>query len=137
REALRTALALGQRPVPIFGTTSADVPDSERYADDLFDKVLTAYSLPSTRVAVLQDWLKGRRGEVDDINGVVVREQRRLGGTVPVNEHLVALAHRIEAGDLRPEPSNAGLLLAGAAGTAGAAGLAGAAGTVGAAGAGP
>jgi 2-dehydropantoate 2-reductase len=117
REALRTASALGQRPVPIFGKTSAEVPESEHYAVELFDTVLTAYSLPTTRVAVLQDWMKGRRGEVEDINGVVVREQRRLGGAAPVNEHLVALAHHIEAGGLRPEPGNAGLLITGAART--------------------
>ena len=38
---------------------------------------------------MLQDWLKERRAEVDDINGLVVREQLRLGGEAPVNARLV------------------------------------------------
>jgi 2-dehydropantoate 2-reductase len=74
--------------------------------------VLTGWTRPNTRVTVLQDWMKDRRAEVDDINGLVVREQARLGGTAPINAALVAIAHRIESGELRADPSNAGLLTA-------------------------
>ena len=59
---------------------------------------------------MLQDWDKGRRAEVDDINGLVVREQARLGGAVPVNAGLVEIAHRIERGELAADVSNADLL---------------------------
>jgi 2-dehydropantoate 2-reductase len=61
-------------------------------------------------VAVLQDWMKGRRGEVDEINGLVAREQRRLGGEAPINQKLVEIAMKIEAGALKADPSNADLL---------------------------
>jgi 2-dehydropantoate 2-reductase len=54
--------------------------------------------------------MKGRRGEVDDINGLVAREQRRLGGSAPINEKLVEIAMRIESGALKADPSNADLL---------------------------
>jgi 2-dehydropantoate 2-reductase len=57
------------------------------------------------------DWMKGRRGGVDDINGLVAREQRRLGGRVPVDDKLVEIATRIENGALTADPSNIGLLL--------------------------
>jgi 2-dehydropantoate 2-reductase len=59
---------------------------------------------PDTRVAVLQVWMKGRRGGVDDINGLVAREQRRLGGRAPVDEKLVEIATTIESGALIPNP---------------------------------
>jgi 2-dehydropantoate 2-reductase len=59
----------------------------------------------------LQDWMKGRRAEVDDINGLVAREQTRLGGRAPVNEKLVEIAMKIESGALKADPSNVGLLL--------------------------
>jgi 2-dehydropantoate 2-reductase len=62
-------------------------------------------------VAVLQDWMKGRRGEVDEINGLVVAQQRRLGGSAPVNEMLVDIAGRIESGELKPDRSNAELMV--------------------------
>jgi hypothetical protein len=93
-EAVRTALALGHRLVPIFGKSRVEVNDPEAYAKSLMDAVLSGWTLPDTRVAVPQDWMKGRRGEVDDINGLVAREQRRLGGRAPVNEKLVENSHK-------------------------------------------
>jgi 2-dehydropantoate 2-reductase len=55
--------------------------------------------------------MKGRRAEVNEINGLVVAEQQRLGGTAPVNARLVEIAHRIERGELKADPSNADMLV--------------------------
>jgi 2-dehydropantoate 2-reductase len=60
---------------------------------------------------MLQDWMKGRRAEGQEINGLVVAEQRRLGGSAPVNAMLLELAARIEAGDLEPGHANAELMV--------------------------
>lgn len=111
-EAVRTALASGRRLVPIFGMTEADIVDPDDYAVMLLDRVLTEYTLPSTRTTVLQDWMKGRRSEVSEINGLVVRTQAELGGAAPLNARVVDVALRIEAGDLRAAPENLELLLA-------------------------
>ena len=43
------------------------------------------------KCSMLQDLEKGRRTEIDAINGSIVREGRRLGVPTPVNEVLVAL----------------------------------------------
>ena len=110
REAIETALALGHQLVPIFGQPRVEENDTGQYATTLLDKVLNEFMLPQSRVTVLQDWMKGRRAEVDEINGLVVAEQKRLGGTAPVNERLVQIAHRIERGELKPDPSNAAIL---------------------------
>ena len=110
REAVRTALALGHDLVPIFGNKRIEANDPDRYATVLLDAVLTGWTLPDTKVTMLQDWIKERRAEVDDINGLVVREQIRLGGEAPVNTRLVEIAHRIEHGELKADPSNADLL---------------------------
>jgi 2-dehydropantoate 2-reductase len=110
REAVRTALALGHELVPIFGNTRIEANDPDHYATVLLDAVLTGWTLPDTKVTMLQDWIKERRAEVDDINGLVVREQARLGGAAPVNTRLVEIAHAIERGDLAADPSNADLL---------------------------
>jgi 2-dehydropantoate 2-reductase len=40
---------------------------------------------------MLQDLEKGRRTEIDAINGSIVREGKRLGVPTPVNEVMVAL----------------------------------------------
>ena len=112
REAVRTAMALGHELVPIFGKLQVEANDPDGYATVLLDAVLSDWTLPDTRVTVLQDWDKSRRAEVDDINGLVVREQERLGGAVPVNAGLVEIAHRIERGELAADVSNADLLRA-------------------------
>jgi 2-dehydropantoate 2-reductase len=111
KEAVRTALALGHQLVPIMGNSRVEVNDPDAYATALLDQVLSGWTLPDTLVTVLQDWRKGRRGEIDDINGLVVREQEKLGGAAPVNARLVEMAHRVERGELKADPANVGLLV--------------------------
>jgi 2-dehydropantoate 2-reductase len=110
-EALDTALALGHRIVPMFGQEGIEDLPPEDYAAALLDAVLSGWSLEDTRVAVLQDWMKGRRAEGEEINGLVVAQQRRLGGSAPVNERLMEVARQIESGELQPALANADLLL--------------------------
>ena len=110
REAVRIGLALGHELVPIFGNTRIEENDPDHYATVLLDAVLTYWTLPDTKVTTLQDWTKGRRAEVDAINGFVVAEAARLGGETPINARLVEIAHQIERGELNADPANAGLL---------------------------
>jgi 2-dehydropantoate 2-reductase len=112
QETIRTCLATGNRLMPIFGMTEADIADPDDYAVLLLDKVLKDFTLPSTLTTVLQDWRKSRRSEVHEINGLVVREQERLGGSAPLNARVVELAAQIEAGTLEARPENLALLLA-------------------------
>jgi 2-dehydropantoate 2-reductase len=66
--------------------------------------------LPQTTTTILHDWIKGRHSEVDEINGVVVAELTRRGRAAPVNAAIVEVAHRIERGELKPDPANLALL---------------------------
>jgi 2-dehydropantoate 2-reductase len=111
KEAARTAVAAGSAIVPIFGYPDVDPEDPDGFAERLLATIYEKFALPHTLTAVLQDWRKGRRSEVDDMNGVVLREQCRLGGAAPCNAWVVELAHRIERGDLRHRPENLELLL--------------------------
>ena len=49
--------------------------------------------------SMLQDVLKGKRTEIDSINGYVVRLARKHGIRVPVNEVLYGLVKALEEGD--------------------------------------
>lgn len=111
-EALDAALALGCRIVPMFGQEGIELLPPERYAAALLDAVLAGWSLEDTRVAVLQDWMKGRRAEGEEINGHVVEVLRSVGRDAPVNALLIDVARRIEAGELQAGLGNAELLLA-------------------------
>lgn len=110
REAVRAALGLGITPRPIFGEKRMTHNDPERYAVALFEAVLSGWTFPSTLVATLQDWRKGRRGETDDFNGIVLEAHRRLGTPAPISRKLLEMAHDIEEGRLKPHPSNAAML---------------------------
>lgn len=112
QESVRTAVALGHSIVPIFGLEGADPSDPEGFVMTMLDAVYTQWSLPNTKTTVLQDWIKGRHSEVDEINGYIVSEQERLGGRAPANARVVEIAHRIEAGELTAGIANAQLLLA-------------------------
>lgn len=111
REAVHTAVETGNRMVPIFGNDGLDLNDPDRFVTQLLDAVLTQFSLPDTRTTVLQDWDKKRHSEVDEVNGLVVAERTRLGGSAPYNALTVEIAHRIERGELDAKPENVDLLV--------------------------
>jgi 2-dehydropantoate 2-reductase len=112
QEAVAACLLAGNQLIPIFGLTPADIVDPDRYAVTLLDRVLTHYTLPSTRTTVLQDWMKGRRSEVREINGLVVDVHREQGLSAPYNERVLELALRIEAREIEAHPDNLASLLA-------------------------
>jgi 2-dehydropantoate 2-reductase len=112
KEAVRTAISSGHKVVPIIGLSDIDPNDPEGFVDSMLNAVYTNWALPHTRTTVLQDWDKGRRGEVDQLNGYVVDQQLLIGSVAPANARTVEIAHQIERGSLRPDPKNVDLLLA-------------------------
>jgi 2-dehydropantoate 2-reductase len=110
QEALDTGAALGHPVLPIFGLKAEDMRQSNRLVETLLDVLLAGFTLPSTKTTVLQDWMKGRHSEVDDLNGLVAAEARRVGRAAPVNAAITTIAHRIEKGNLKPGPANLRLL---------------------------
>lgn len=111
REAARAALVDGCRLVPILNLTDAEVTSADQYAEDLLDIVLKEYSFADTLTTVLQDWRKGRRCEVEELNAHVVNVLERVRQQAPYNKRTVTLARQIEQGELAAEPGNIELLL--------------------------
>ena len=112
REAYAVADALGITFQPTLGRSADEMVNSDQYAVDLLDVILESYSRPGTRVAVLQDWDKGRRAEIDAFSGYIVAKAAEVGIDVPVNSAVVAISRRIEQGELVPSPENRQLLVA-------------------------
>jgi 2-dehydropantoate 2-reductase len=48
--------------------------------------------------------MKGRRTEVEFLNGYVVREGEKVGLAARANERLVDLVKKVEHGELQPDP---------------------------------
>lgn len=111
-EAMHAALADGATIMPIIGMPPVMSNDPDRYVDEIFEKVLTTYSEDDTLTTSLQDWRKGRRAEVEEVNGLVVDTLKARGQDAPVNRRVVEIALEIEANRLEPKPDNAALMIA-------------------------
>lgn len=58
------------------------------------------------KASMLQDIEKGKKCEVDAINGVICDYGRKVGFPTPMNDKVVEVIHRIEAGELKPSFDN-------------------------------
>jgi 2-dehydropantoate 2-reductase len=113
-ESARVGLALQHR-VSAFGGAPA-----ERWADadrretwDALDQMLTpaAATGRNWRASMAQDVAKGRRTEIDEMNGHVVAEGRRLGIPTPVSAAIVETVRELDAGARSQSPQNLELAL--------------------------
>src|SRR5262245_12406454 len=103
-EALSVALALGTRlerlavdPIPPGwpSTVAAEV----RY-ESWVEAIISFYG--DVKPSMLQDFERGRKTEVDFINGYVVTLGHASGVPVPMNATITDLVHQIERGVLQP-----------------------------------
>jgi 2-dehydropantoate 2-reductase len=108
-EVIKVGRAAGYEVEPIFGIAvqrfvdaaeGRGVPDLER---DMAEK---AGNLAGGRPSLLQDVMRGRRTEIDELNGLVVAEGKRLGVPTPLNEAVVREVKRHGVGTLKPDPKN-------------------------------
>ena len=110
RESLLVGTTLGYRVEPLFGMTMEDLLGS---TDEVVEKalmILFSNIGKRSRCAVLQDHLKGRRSEVEYLNGLVVAKGREARVPTPFNEAVMTLTKRIEPGEMKPGPSNFSVL---------------------------
>jgi 2-dehydropantoate 2-reductase len=60
------------------------------------------------RPSMAQDIGKGRRTEIDFMNGFIADKGKMLGIATPTHEKLVGLVRRLERGEITPSPSHLG-----------------------------
>ena len=58
------------------------------------------------RPSMGQDMQKGRRTEIEFLNGFVVREGEKLGLQARANAALVDIVKKVERGDLKADPQH-------------------------------
>ncbi len=71
--------------------------DEQRFKD-------TGRVASEQRPSMGQDMAKGRRTEIDFLNGYVVREGEKVGRASPANAVLTDLVKRVERGELKADP---------------------------------
>jgi 2-dehydropantoate 2-reductase len=111
-EAIRVGRALGYEleeilhlpPETIARAGEGDVAamqvcDAQRFKD-------SARTASGQRPSMGQDMQKGRRTEIEFLNGLVVREGEKLGLACRANAVLTNLVKRVEKGELKPDPKH-------------------------------
>ncbi len=112
-EALTVAETLGVQVEPIGGIPAKAFLEAIRGVGLVELRsawVERGRSVGAGRPSLLQDVMKGRRTEVDYLNGYVVRKGREAGVPTPMNETIVGITKRLETGELKPDPGNLTLL---------------------------
>jgi 2-dehydropantoate 2-reductase len=108
-EAIAVGRKCGYEVEPIFGIEAQRFVDAAAGRDAarlLADMAAGATRLAGGRPSMLQDVMRGRRTEIDYLNGYVVAEGRRVGVPTPFNEVVVRLVHAHGVGTLRPDRKN-------------------------------
>ena len=109
KECIDVAAAAGIKIEPVQGHDIAKLFDYK----GPFKKALSFAIIPiamkkhaSLISSMLQDIRKGKKCEIDYINGVVCRYGKKYNVKTPFNDKTVEIVHRIEDGDLKPEIGN-------------------------------
>jgi 2-dehydropantoate 2-reductase len=108
-EVIRVGRARGFEVEPIWGIAPQrflDAVEGRGLEDVEADISRDAKSRAGGRPSLLQDVLRGRRTEIDYLNGYVVSEGKKAGVPTPINEAVVQLYRRHGVGTLRPDPKN-------------------------------
>lgn len=113
-EGIRVGKALGYDLGPVTGMDPElllAAADGDRAALERVEARMIADSQGSARSdlqrpSMAQDIDKGRRTEIDFINGLIVRKGRELGYAVTTHERLIEVVKKVERGELAPAPEN-------------------------------
>jgi len=116
-EAVRVGQALGYDLESIRGIAAEKFlavagGDAEVLAD--IENIMLEFAKSRTeagRPSTAQDILKGRRTEIDFLNGLIVKEGETVGVAAPLNAAITAMVRQIESGKLEPSPDNISGLL--------------------------
>jgi 2-dehydropantoate 2-reductase len=112
-EAVQVAETLGVQVEPLGGIPPQAYLDAARGVG--LEALRTTWmergrQLGAGRPSLLQDVMKGRRTEVDYLNGYVVRKGKEVGEPTPMNAAIIEVTKRVEAGELAQGAANLPLL---------------------------
>jgi len=113
KEGAQVGLAMGLNVVDMQGRPASMWADADR--GDVFEELDDYLSNRGGRVnwlaSMAQDVKKGRRSEIDHMNGFVSLKGQEVSIPTPFNDAIVEAMHGIDDGSLAPDPSNVDWIL--------------------------
>ena len=108
-EVVKVGRACGYEVEPIYGIASqrfVDAYEGRGLAEVEADVAAEGARRGGGRPSLLQDVMRGRRTEIDYLNGYVCQQGRRVGVKTPINDAVVAAVKSFPVGQLKPDPKN-------------------------------
>ena len=104
-ETQRVGNLLGFKPFPIMGLSKEEVDTTNNLPALLID-TLAGHVGPVAQDCILQDFIRGRRTEIETINGFIVDKAKEAGIEAPYNEAVIEIGKRIKRKELALSPNN-------------------------------
>ena len=108
-EVIQVGRARGYEVEPIYSIEAQrflDAVEGKGLAEVEADMARDAKSRVGGRPSMLQDVMKGRRTEINYLNGYVAEQGRLVGVKTPLNDKIVELVNAPGVGLLKPDPKN-------------------------------
>jgi 2-dehydropantoate 2-reductase len=109
KECIDVAKSAGIKIEPVQGKDICKLLDYKSKIKERFSFLIIPVAIRKHRLlkaSMLQDLEKGKKSEVDGINGVVCKYGQKYSVPTPYNDMVVEVIHDIEAGKIRPEFQN-------------------------------
>jgi 2-dehydropantoate 2-reductase len=110
RESAAVGAALGYRLEPVFGLSPEEFAGSGDEVLITAMRSLLAHVGKDSTTATVQDQLKGRKTEAEQITGLVVRKGEETGIPTPCNRAVLEIGREIAAGLRQMTPDNLDVL---------------------------
>jgi 2-dehydropantoate 2-reductase len=108
-EVVKVGRACGFEVEPIYGIVAqrfVDAYEGRGLAEVEADVAAEGARRGGGRPSLLQDVMRGRRTEIDYLNGYVCEQGRHRGVKTPVNDAIVETVRSYGVGQLKPDPKN-------------------------------
>ncbi len=108
-EVVKVGRACGFEVEPIYGIVAqrfVDAYEGRGLAEVEAEVAAEGARRGGGRPSLLQDVMRGRRTEIDYLNGYVCEQGRRRGVKTPVNDAIVEAVRGYGVGKLKPDPKN-------------------------------
>ena len=114
KEAAKVGLALGIKVEEINAKPAAEWAAADK--GDVFEEldafVANRPSRTNWKVSMAQDVVKGRRSEIDFMNGLVAQKGDEVGIDTPYNDAIIEAMHGVDSGTIQPTPAVVDMVLA-------------------------
>ena len=108
-EVIQVGRARSHEVEPIYSIATqrfVDATEGQGLDEVEADMARDAKSRVGGRPSMLQDVMKGRRTEINYLNGYVAEQGRQVGVKTPLNDKIVELVNAPGVGLLKPDPKN-------------------------------